>query len=302
MYGRLSQPTRDPRRRAAAFTAASASLDIAYGDTSIVAGKVQQDPDFAHIKSQYGDEDPAHGEDWFISVLYKRPKIQVERKSEILPDQPPISRNYRLIARIRRPINKVAKRWIDAEDALNHGRTAETVATEYAQFRATGRPPSQLPDWLKTIRGTNAEEEEEEEVLFRQLPHNFDGFLLPQFPQERTDLDPRNIWGDGDDDDDNDDDDDDTVQQEALTKATNNMRISTTVAQSHGGRMSTTHRVKEESDDDAYYTDDEDRPVRQIPKSKKQKQLQTSPPAKKSKVRKQKTVFEHKPIKQEQWD
>ena len=154
----------------------------------MLSGKVSKDPDFEVARERNArtniDGMAIDAEYACVSVAYRLPKQIGKHTAEILPGQPPLTRNYRLIARIKRPRNKeVTRKWTMAE---NEGRTAAAVAEEWRARRGNGTA-SNSHRWNLAGDREGSDDEEEEEELVTELVSDFAGFLFPIFPKEKED-------------------------------------------------------------------------------------------------------------------
>lgn len=245
-----------------------------------------------------------------VSVIYKLPAAKGNHLAVVLPNQPPIARNYRLVSRLRRPLNKKVRYWIDPARAENAGRTAEAVVAEVRRCKELGVPVPTHAQWSKArftdpllaLLGPDEDETDTAATIYEALPADFDGMVMPVFPTARGDLNRAvDDWSEDEDDD----------PTEETVNQFDNMSLGNGVHQP-GNRIVV--KQEEEDDDDANmrYTDDSDddsdrggrgqqrngtmasRKAKQAAKAQPQKQ---NPP----KAKKQKTTFTHKPIEKVEW-
>lgn len=93
---------------------------------------------------------------------------------ELLPDQPEVHFNYKLVARFKRdPERKIQRAWATGDNA---GRDARAVAAEIA----AGKRPEFI-DWSAKF---TASDNDGDDQPFEALPDNFDEFIQPEFPME----------------------------------------------------------------------------------------------------------------------
>ena len=200
-------------------------------------------------------------------MRYLPPKYVKEITCQVLPNQPPISRNYRLVGGMKRPLNKIAKHWIDDTTATNYGREARKAAAEYAQFQAMGTSgkPLLFADWKKTLGHQPAFPEymqPSQSTSTIPLPPNFDGFVFPEFPAESQRVEEtRDVWEEYDADAEALEQED--VGLEHAIKATQNLRIGNLPPKSKS------FQVKEEQLSDDVYEDDSDPDERRARLAKK---------------------------------
>lgn len=149
-----------------------------------MAGKVSKDPKLAEAEIHNRDFDLQVNEQRLpsirtISACYAVPKQITPHSYKLLPNQPEMHFNYKLIARLKRDTTRLSHHpW---PDGANVGRDARQVAEEIA----SGITP-QFVDWqAKLITNDDICASEQ---AFEPLPYGFDEFLLPLFPPENEAL------------------------------------------------------------------------------------------------------------------
>lgn len=152
---------------------------LEYISTTFLAGTVAKDRDISIIEDINSQFNHAPGVEHIkaISCQYAPPAATKPHTCELLPGQPEVHFNYRLIARMKRdPFGLFHRPWAKGDNA---GRDARAVAAELA----SGKKKT-FHDWSKKFDIVDQEFPEE----FQPLPHNFDGFVAPIFPSINEDM------------------------------------------------------------------------------------------------------------------
>lgn len=156
-------------------------MEVTIAQTGILAGKIAEDKKLEEAEQHNqqfdheipGQEHPKAPPIRSISALYAVPHQITPHSYELLPDQPEMHFNYKLVARFKRdPEKKIQRAWATGDNA---GRDARAVAAEIA----TGIRP-EFVNWSAKFGPSD----DSDDLPFEDLPPGFDDFIQPEFPEE----------------------------------------------------------------------------------------------------------------------